>query len=88
MTGGGVGVGVCVCVTEEVNPEPLENSTRLLPSRRERLNYVPQTTGEGTDHQPPVSGGSPEHIDTLGTTVGHLQTREVLATSFPKDQSV
>lgn len=39
--------------------------------------------GGGTNHLPPAGAGGPDQEDTF--LIGHLQTREVLATSFPKD---
>ena len=64
---------------EEVSSGTLENSTRPLPSwKREVMehlgspplgkgeaNYIPQTTEGTTNHQPPASGGGPEHVDTF-----------------------
>ena len=49
----------------------------------------PQGTGE-TEQWPPAGGGRPralKHILQGGLSFGHLQTGEVLATSFSKDQS-
>ena len=77
---------------EEVTSGPLENSTRPLPSWKrniigtpslqngEWLNFIPQTPGVG------VGPKARKHFLQAGPTVGHLQTREVLAISFPKDQ--
>ena len=89
---------------EEVTSGHLEDSTRPLPSRKRKvlkhLGTPPLNTllkqGWGLESVDRPSAtcrwGRPRalrHIPQGGQlTVGHLQTRDVLATSFPKDQSV
>jgi hypothetical protein len=58
----------------------LGRSWNTCPSGRERLNNMPQTTGWEL-----ICGW--RHIPQDWTTA-HLQTSEVLVTSFPNDQSV
>jgi hypothetical protein len=66
-------------VSEKVSLGTLKRSWSTCPSRKERLINISHTTGWNL----PVGG------DTFHSTdVSHLQTREVLVTSFPKDQSV
>jgi hypothetical protein len=88
--------------SEEVSSGTLENSTRPLPSRKrkdiehidtpplrkaERVITFLRSQGRGpTISHLPV--GEAQSTQTHSLAIGHLQTREVLATSFPNDQSV
>ena len=63
----------------------------IPPLWKGEANYIPQTKGGG---YPPfttcrqVRPRVCRHIPQDGLTIGHLQTKEVLVTSFPKDQLV
>ena len=65
---------------EKVSSGTVENSIRPLPSwKREVIEHI------GT---PPLLKIETDYFSLDGPTLGHSQTRESLATSFPKDQSV